>query len=82
MATVSMKRFDYRTDEREEYEPVVRFSLGGGCPEPNCHCSDEPFVAISNGETWAFVQLDADEADRIRRNPDGVFEFYPDVDWD
>lgn len=50
----------------------LRMNLDGGCGISACHCSDHPFITISDGMTLLTVNLTPDEAAEIKRT--GYFD--------
>ena len=48
--------------------PILRVSLGGGCYLLECHCSDEPFILISDGKTMLTATLDRETIERITQH--------------
>ena len=66
MATITRHEIE-RDNNSIEHAPMVRIGLNGeGCGAGTCHCSDEPFIAISDGKTWLSVRLSPEEAALIK----------------
>lgn len=54
-------------DARMEQGPLVRAALRGGCDIAGCHCSDHPYLFVSDGDTAFTITLSPQEAAQIMR---------------
>lgn len=53
--------------KRQVQGKLLRVVLdGGGCPLPECNCSNGNYIVVSNGDTLLSVALTETEAGRIR----------------
>lgn len=65
------------SDNTVVHEPMLRASLVG-CDLPECHCSDTPFLLISDGNVLLTAQLDEYDVRQLREalNGDRRLELY------
>jgi len=65
MATIDSYQVD-ASDARTIHDKLLRVNLDGGCGLPGCHCSDHPYITVSDGTTLIRVLLSPEEVAVIR----------------
>jgi hypothetical protein len=56
---IKVEKFEIEAESKKRVKkPFIRITLDdGGCPLPNCSCSPDNYISISNGEVGLTVGL-------------------------